>query len=724
MTLLFLLLVGLLAAAQDDNIHVKSFKPLPMDMTAASKDGRRIDQNGNPAALVKIVTTETGFAFDGGALGVVDSRQMIGEVWVWVPYGSRKITISHQQLGVLRDYRYPVEIEAERTYEMVLTTAKIETIIKEEVRQQYLAFQVSPPNAQLEVNDQIWELGSDGSAMKFVNFGEYTYRVQAPNYHPDAGRVVVNDPNNTQKVIVALRPNFGWIEVAGSGNLQGASVYIDNALVGRAPCKSEALKSGQHVVRIAKEMYDTYSETVTVTDNETTRLAPSLSADFAEVTLKVDADAEIWVNNEKKGIRTWTGPLGSGTYKIECKQTNHETSQTTKEITPNMAGQTITLSAPRPIYGSLNVESAPNFCQLFVDGKPIGETPKFIGEILIGQHQIRLTKEGYADHTETVTIAKGERKQVTATLSNGKEIQFTCNVPDAQLEIDGQRMSSASGTYQLTYGNHSVKATAADYQDYIYTLDVSESGSRSHGIQMKAISRAPEGALTGKFSVSASKKVYFAKGNLQYRASNNTWRFAKHQWDIIGRANKKISATYGGWIDLYCWGTGSNPTKITYVDHSSFNDWGSRMGNGWRTLTKEEWKYVFDERKTTSGIRYAKAMVNGVKGVILLPDDWSVTNYDLSETNNNSARYDSNRISASSWNNSFTPVGAVFLPAAGNRGGRTSLVDVGSKGYYWSASSDNDSGAYCVEFGGSELSLARCYYRSVGLSVRLVRSAQ
>ena len=79
--------------------------------------------------------------------------------------------------------------------------------------------------------------------MKFVNFGEYTYRVQAPNYHPDAGRVVVNDPNNTQKVIVALRPNFGWIEVVGSGNLLGASVYIDNALVGRAPCKSEAITS-------------------------------------------------------------------------------------------------------------------------------------------------------------------------------------------------------------------------------------------------------------------------------------------------------------------------------------------------------------------------------------------------------------------------------------------------------------------------------------------------
>jgi hypothetical protein len=44
------------------------------------------------------------------------------------------------------------------------------------------------------------------------------------------------------------------------------------------------------------------------------------------VILKVDADAEIWVNNEKKGTRTWTGSLGKGSYKIECKQEGHETS--------------------------------------------------------------------------------------------------------------------------------------------------------------------------------------------------------------------------------------------------------------------------------------------------------------------------------------------------------------------------------------------------------------
>lgn len=420
--IVFLWLLCLGAAAQ--SISVKSFKALPMDLTAMSLEGKRIDQNGDVAALIKVVTTETGFVFEGGTLGIVDTKQTPGEVWVWVPRAARKITIKHPKLGVLRDYYYPIEIEPERTYELVLTTAKIETIVKEEVRMQYLAFQISPPNATLVVDEKYWDVEADGSAQDYVNFGTYSWRVEAPNYHSDAGRVTVDDPNNAKIVPVTLQPNFGWIEVAETGSLQGASVYVDNVLIGRAPCKSEALKSGKHTVRITKKMYDAYTETVTVADNEITRLAPSLTADFAEVTLTVDADADIYVNDERKGTRTWTGPLGSGTYKIECKQANHETGTTTKEITAAMEGQTITLPAPRPIYGALNVESTPNFCKLYIDGKDMGTTPKSIAEILIGQHEIRLTKDGYADYVETVTITKGDRRQVKAILSSNQETQF------------------------------------------------------------------------------------------------------------------------------------------------------------------------------------------------------------------------------------------------------------------------------------------------------------
>lgn len=200
--LTFLLFAFFGAFAQ--TITVKSFQALPMDMTAASLKGKRIDQNGQVAALIKIVTTETGFTFEGGTLGIVDSKQENGEVWVWVPRASRKITIKHQQLGVLRDYRYPIEIESERTYEMVLTTGKVETIVKPEVTQQYLAFQISPADAELEVDGEIWPLSSRGTARQRVDEGEYHYRITALKCEDEESTVTVAD--TAVMVTVTLKP--------------------------------------------------------------------------------------------------------------------------------------------------------------------------------------------------------------------------------------------------------------------------------------------------------------------------------------------------------------------------------------------------------------------------------------------------------------------------------------------------------------------------------------
>ncbi len=413
--LLFLLLYAFFGAMAQ-SISVKSFKALPMDLTASSLEGKRIDQNGDVAALIKVVTNATGFVFEGGTLGIVDTKQETGEVWVWVPRASRKITIKHPKLGILRSYVYPIEIEAERTYEMVLTTAKMETVFVDEVNEQFLMFRITPHDALLEVNEQVWPVSEEGIARKLVDFGSYTYRVQAQNYHPYAGVVEVNDPDETQIVTINLDPDYGWIAVAGDGNLQGASVFVDNAYIGRAPCKSEAVKSGKHVVRIVKEMYSTYSETVTVTDNETLNLAPELSADFAHVTLEVDADAEIWVNDEKKGVRTWSGDLPSGTYRIECKQSNHESTSTKMEITKQMNGQVIRLDAPLPFKGSLVVESKPDMADLYIDNEYVGQTPKLINDIVVGQHELRLTKEGYKEYAGHVLIKKNERTQVEPKL--------------------------------------------------------------------------------------------------------------------------------------------------------------------------------------------------------------------------------------------------------------------------------------------------------------------
>ena len=270
------------------------------------------------------------------------------------------------------------------------------------------------------------------------------------------------------------------------------------------------------------------------------------------------------------------------------------------------------------------------------------------------------------------------------------------------------------------------------------------------------------GLLAGKFSVSATKQVQFSQGNLQaviagYNGDNtytaSSWKFAEHQWDYIGNGGVPAGQYFktGNTVDLFGW-VGNSALRNSYglCKSSPYNntdyggsfgealksDWGTlaitnggnRAYSGWYTLNKDEWDYLFSTRTTTSGIRYAKATVNNVKGVILLPDDWSASYHALTSADTKTAAYTSNPITAAEWTSDFEAHGAVFLPAAGIRDGTAfSSGDPGSMGgYYWSRSSTANSGsdAYHVVFKAGNLNPSSTHSRHYGCSVRLVKDVE
>lgn len=246
--------------------------------------------------------------------------------------------------------------------------------------------------------------------------------------------------------------------------------------------------------------------------------------------------------------------------------------------------------------------------------------------------------------------------------------------------------------------------------------------------------RAQLSDIDASFSVSDEMQVCFSKGNLQYQPSTNTWRFAEHQWDICGYHNSNMSPNNSEWIDLFGWGTGNDPTKTSEnnADYSTFSDWGNNcISNGgnykWRTLTTNEWLYVISKRKTDSGIRYAKATVKGMCGVILLPDSWCPIYYYLSKANTYDADYNSNCISEHDWIRHLESNGAIFLPAANSRRGKMyqHLPGGHEVGRYWSSTIHeyDQSFAYDMCFYNWILygSDSYCCHLSEAISVRLVR---
>ena len=315
--------------------------------------------------------------------------------------------------------------------------------------------------------------------------------------------------------------------------------------------------------------------------------------------------------------------------------------------------------------------------------------------------------------------------------------------------INDMHQSNGSGV-----GDYTVEMTglSGNTTYYVRAYAVNSLGVGYDGVITFTTSHEwPNGMLPEEFSVSETKRVKFSQGNLQYQASTNTFRFALSQNDCIGEDNSHISSSYSGWIDLFGWGTsGWNNGNVFYQPYSSDNvngswygpvgeyslvdeyansDWGvynsiSNGGNStgmWRTLTGGEWYYLLFQRQTTYDIRYAKARVNGVNGLIILPDNWNPSVYSLSYPNSGWCYYELNEISLADWP-TLEVAGAVFLPAAGYRNG-TSVGEFNNECSYWSASSYyNSSEAYYQYLNNSDIFEVKWDARCVGHSVRLVHN--
>lgn len=307
---------------------------------------------------------------------------------------------------------------------------------------------------------------------------------------------------------------------------------------------------------------------------------------------------------------------------------------------------------------------------------------------------------------------------ITPTTATGGITLFSQNDSDKWAILLEQ--SSISGLTVLVSGFE------AEIDETTLPGVISNNMYYNSGVDISMTATCPEGAINGLFSVSADKQVYFSQGNLQYQASTNTWRFAEHQIDYVSFAsdgnvfeggvqcdNAHISSSYSGWIDLFGWGTsGYNHNERCYApwstsgessyywaynnqynnlyDSDGTADWGynaisnggNKANSGWRTLTTSEIGYVLNTRVTASGIRWAKGTVNGVNGIILLPDNWSSSFYTINDANGGT--YDSNTISALVWTSLLEPKGVVFLPYTGGTRHGVSSSSVANGAYYLS----------------------------------------
>ena len=117
-----LLSCSLSAWSQSHDYEIRDFHENLTDLTAATSDVK--DINGVVTALIRFAVRDTLFTFEANN-GIIKRANEVGEILLYVPITTRRLTIRHPFLGIYRDYQLPVIVNSKTTYdaEIVITNA-------------------------------------------------------------------------------------------------------------------------------------------------------------------------------------------------------------------------------------------------------------------------------------------------------------------------------------------------------------------------------------------------------------------------------------------------------------------------------------------------------------------------------------------------------------------------------------------------------------------------
>ena len=475
----------------------------------------------------------------------------------------------------------------------------------------FLIVKADQPDARIYIDDNLKNTGEHAESV--IIGTTHTYKIECNLYHTETGTVTVNDKMTVNKT---LRPAFGYISISTSPE-QGAKVFVDGDYIGISPVKTDKLKSGSHTVMVMKDMYKMKEQSFTVTDGQTTNANLTMSANFVTLTVNTDADADIYVDEDYKGRGRWTGRVSEGLHNLEARKQNHRSSKTSVDLVLG-ENKTITIEAPKPISGSIEINSSPMEANIYIDGKSYGTTPNYINEILIGTHTLKLEKNGCAPITKTITIKENETLTVNEKLQTGKEITIKTDKSGDKVYVDGNYAGLSPVTTTVAFGLHNIKAerdgktvsknievshvethgrVSSDKEEYMLTFSSNETFT-VNGVSFTMIK--VEG---GTFSMGATseqgsdadsdeKPVHSVTLSDYYIGETEV---TQELWEAVMGSNPSYSK-----------GSKKPVENVSWNDCKEFITKLNRLtGKNFRLPTEAEWEYAARGGKKSKGYKYS-----------------------------------------------------------------------------------------------------------------------
>lgn len=636
-----------------DGLTVKRFE----DVSTTKQYARtqpKYDANRDVAALVLVqVLIDEDIDFTGAYL-LGDVEKKASEYWVYMATGAKTLEVhcmGYEKLNVsfndISHGQIP-SLKSKCTYELVITVPGRENITK--IHSQFFKFRVSPSDAIVRVvengREELWDM-VDGMAVKELRYGTYRYSVEADRHHKEEGEFTVSNNAATNERYIILKPQFGWLSLEGDSTSKDAYAYALNQTtnkmtsLGKIPFSKKELSSGVYTLLIKRRMYQNLEMEITISDAEELTLQPHLMTNYVNLTLLADSDAEVYNGLTKLGVGNWTGNLECGDYSIEVRKPNHYSSYTSLQVTPQTAGTSISLNVPIPIVGSLRVNGSPYDAAVYVDDNLCGATPLVVNELLVGEHTVKVQKDGFTSFEKQVTITENEEYDVAYALSkttssnnrntksSGGSLMIT-SVPDnAIVYIDGEKKGETPIMLNLLpVGLHTIRLEKEGYEPKEVVENVI--GNKQHTVSCELSfkhEKAPQSLAAELETISVNGvsftmvKVYggtFTMGATEEQGVMDPYRdeYPTHQVTLADYYIGETEVTQELWEAVM----GNNPSSFldphNPVDRVSWNDCQTFIkrlnrltGQHFRLPTEEEWEYAARGGNKSKNYKYAGSNV-------------------------------------------------------------------------------------------------------------------
>lgn len=575
-----------------------SFKEVPGFVNVNSDPNYQNDDNDLPFAVIKVRTENITdkqrreLKFEGNAGTFIMLEYKTGEVWVYLTAKyADYLKISHPDLSST-EFTLPYDLKPKCGYEMTLVNKT--GMVPEVDIYNYLVVSADQPNAAVYIDD-VFE-GEQFAQKSFMAGEKHRWRIECELYHTESGEAVIPDKEGENVTVEKkLRPAYGYLNVTSSPE-SGAIVYIDGKKVGVTPLTTDKLASGEHKVRVMKEMYSAVEKTFTVTDGNTTQAPMTMSANFVNVTVTTDSESDIYVDNELKGKGSWSGRLGEGNHAFEARKASHRNSVENIKLTLGQ-NESIVIPNPTPIYGTIDISTNPIGANIVIDGKNFGTTPRVLANVLIGTHELRLEKTGCTPVAKNITLDEKNKLTISEKLQTGGDtsVKLSFGLENKTFTVNGV-------SFKMIY-----------VKDGTFTMGcTSEQGGDCDSDEKPTHSVTLSDYYIGKFEVTVGLfRAFINETNYRTDADKEGWSYV---W--TGSSLEKKNG-----VNWKCDANGkvrsssedNHPViHVSWNDAKTFCEWLTRKtGQTFRLPTEAEWEYAARGGNKSNGYKYSSSNAIG-----------------------------------------------------------------------------------------------------------------